>query len=193
MTNNNEFRQDIYKLANKSTILSFKDLTDSTWDNSSYNNVQILITRFGNDNKAYMQIPAFVDAEELRALFRSILNGNFTKIEFNSGKGSYVSYGGSKNGGLAKENGQIAIEDGMESRICRITFNKGSFYIKNEVYKARSADNGAIKPVGDSLLESYFKLSQQQMLTTASAVVSYLNAKQVISTSNYIKKLQKQK
>lgn len=191
----NNFKQDIYKLANNSTILSFKDITSDTWDNSKYNNVQVVITRFGEDNKAYMQIPTFVNAEELRAVCKSILNGNFSKIEFNGGKGSYTSYGGSKNGGLAKKNGEPVIKEGydydMESRILKINYYEGDFYIKNEVFKAKPGKNGSIKPIGDALLEAYFKLNQQQMLTTASAIVSYLDAKQVISVSKYLKELEK--
>lgn len=184
---NDEFGQDIYTLANNSTILSFKDITNDTWDNSKYNNIRVLITRFGEDNRAYMTIPAFVDSEEIRAVCKSILTGNFSKIKFSGGYGNYVSYGGSKRGGLAKEKGKRVIENDMESRVFSLSMGKdGSFYVKIEIYKGESKKNGAIKPVGDTLLSGYFKLNQQQILVTASSIVSYLDAKQVISISNYI-------
>ena len=188
--------QDIYKLANNSTIVGFKDSTSDTWDNTKYNNITINFVRF-DDNSAYLKIPVWVDAEEIRAVCRSIISGNFTKINFPGGdRGKYVSYGGSQSKGLAKKrkDGKLVniIKNAPESRIFTIEFGKdGSFYLKANAFKGRITGKGAIKKQGETIAKAYYKADQLTMLTTASAILSYLNARQVLSVSKYQKQLNK--
>lgn len=180
----------IYKKANNMMVFSITDHTNDTWDIETYNNLIIKFVQFDpKTNNANIYIPIYVDANEFRAVCASILAGTFSKINFgskNDSKGTFISYGGSKNGGLAKKrmNGQLApiITNKPEARWLIMSFGTdGYFYVKGQVYEGSVAYGGAITKQGKPVAELFFKLTQEDVLVMAQTVVSYLQAKETLA------------
>ena len=183
-------RDLIYKKANSSMILSIYDNTNDTWDVEDYNNLRINFVNFDKNNKAKVLIPFYVNADEFMAVMERILNGTFSKTQFDS-KGSYVSYGGSKAQGLAQKrvDGELErIIDGPESRIFKIYLNNGKLYVSGDAYKGKIVNNGAITKKGDRVSGLYYSMSPQEAIVMASTVLSYLKAKKTLAVSAAMRK-----
>lgn len=190
----------IFKAANNQMIFSISDHTNDTWDIESYNNLIIKFVQYDKKSKkSNLYIPIYVDANEFRAICHSILSGIFTKISFgnkNDMPGTYISYGGSKNGGLAKRNMggnlQPIIPKGKpEARWLIMNFgNDGFFYVKGQAYNGKIAYGGAVTKEGQPVAELFYKFNQQEAITMAYTVVSFLQAKEVLAISNWLRSQQ---
>lgn len=172
--NNQQEREDIeiFKAANKSIILSFNISQDKSFDK-----VIIAFSKYNQNNKAELYMRSFIAKDELRAIMQLIMNGRFKNIKFSNTdkKGVFISYGGSKNGGttLIRKGNQLkpAIPEGVESRILRIYFHKGSYYIQLNAYPGKIIRNGAISKAGDEIGLLYFKLDTNNLYSLASAII----------------------
>lgn len=182
----------IYKKANNQMIFSVADHTNDMWDVEDYNNLIFKFVQFDNNNNAKVYLPIYVDADEIRSILTQIIYGNFNKHKFTGDmKGQYISYGGSKSGGLGqkRQKGDLKpIIDGTEARLLKIGFSdNGDLFVKGEVYKGQVMNGGAIRKKGDAVASLYYKFSNgTDILTMATTIVEYLNAKQTLCISNYI-------
>lgn len=190
MAENKSFKNSkaIHKVANRSLMVIFEDMTNSTWNinnrdedgNKLRNNVIIKFIKFNQNNSREQIIPIFVDADELMAVMNSIRQGLFSKY-YNP----YKNYGGSRSGiSKKRDNGEeVNIVNGPESRIFSITVDD-AVYLNASVFNGSVTNGGAIKPTGDVVAKLYMKMNTETTLIMAEAVYSYLLARKTICLSN---------
>lgn len=189
--NNTDYGKLVFKKANNVSIFSVSDNLNDEWDVEGYNNLILKFVLFDKNNNAQKYIPVYVDADELRAVLNQIILGTFKDRNFGGTQpGQYISYGGSKDKGLAKKrNGQKmeTMINGTEARLLKIWYNKekNQYTIRGEVYNGKIQYGGAISKNGEIVDALYYVFSEKDAITMATSIVKYLDAKQTISLSNY--------